>query len=572
MIILGVLAVLIVPRGILGQTIEEGETPNIRPTVTTPLGQIEGDIGFTVNLHPYIKFEGVPYAKPPVGELRFEEPQDVEPWVGTWEAKTITQCMTYDHFTKDHLNNYLVQGDEDCLYVNIYTHSISAEANLDVLVHIHGGAFMFGKGANYGPDIIMERDIVYVNFNYRLGALGFLSTEDDVLPGNLGLRDQIKALQWIKENIHYFGGNPNSVTIHGLSAGGASVHLHYLMPQSKGLFKNGISQSGCALNPWVLVENIGEKTAKIANLVGCPAGNSKETKECLKSKPAKQIVESVKEFQPFLYNPFSPLGVVVDGQWAKNPLLSDHPYNLLKQGKVLDLPWIISYTSAEGLYPAAEFWSEDQHLIDIDTKWNDIMPFVLHYNDSVDPELRDQVSQEIRKEYLGEKPVNRETYSALVDAVGDRLFVADTETCARLQNAATTSNIYSYKFNYRGATSKSTKLANTDSSINIGVCHADDTIYVCSFKGLDTQSTESDRKMSELFKNMFESFMLSGEPNITLWKPLSKSLDEFCHLKINSPDDLEMEYLPEIGQRSFWDNLPFNENHQFAKIVVREEL
>lgn len=571
MIIIYVLAVLTVSRGILGH--EEGETPKIRPTVTIPLGQIEGDIGLTVNLHPYIKFEGVPYAKPPVGQLRFEEPQDPEPWIGTWEAKTVTQCMTYDHFTKDYLNNYLVQGDEDCLYVNIYTHSVSAKANLDVLVHIHGGAFMFGKGANYGPDIIMERDIVYVNFNYRLGALGFLSTEDDVLPGNLGLRDQIKALKWIKQNIQYFGGNPNSVTIHGLSAGGASVHLHYLMPQSKGLFKNGISQSGCALNPWVLVENIGEKTAKIANLVGCPAANSKDIKTCLKTKPARQIVESVKEFQPFLYNPFSPLGVVVDGQWSKNPLLSDHPYNLLKQGKVLDVPWIISYTSAEGLYPAAEFWSNDQHLIDIDTNWNDIMPFVLHYNDSVDPELRDQVSQEIRKEYLGDKPVNRETYSALVDVISDRLFVSDIETAAKLQSAGVESNIFSYLYNYQGSGSLAQPSSETDDVL--GVCHGDDTMLVLKMRykfSKNELATQTDRQTSKLLVDMFRSFMIEGSPNITSkWLPVSKNpKDPYNILLINNFEDLQMLQKKTIGRSEFWNRLGFKENNKL--INIKDEL
>ncbi|ERL93518.1 hypothetical protein D910_10807 [Dendroctonus ponderosae] len=403
------IALLVIQTGI------HAETDTSKITVATPLGLVEGYVVNTINSNPFYKFEGVPFAKPPIGKLRFEDPQDVEPWNETLKANSMIKCMQYDHFQQEIDETYVVHGNEDCLYVNIYTHTTNLSANLDVLVHIHGGAFMFGGGGSYGPYIIMDRNIVFVTFNYRLGPLGFATTEDDILPGNVGLKDQTKALKWIKENIKYFGGNPDTITIHGLSAGGASVHLHYMLPASRGLFIHGISQSGCALNPWVLAENVKEKTAKVASLLGCPTSNSKEIKTCLKSKPAREIVRATRVFQPFLYNPFSPFGVVVDGKWASNPVLPEHPYMLLKKGKILDLPWIVSYTHDEGLYPAADFWADKQHLIDIDTKWNEIMPFILHYNESAPSDLKDEISQRIREHYLGSKQVNRQTYSTLVE-------------------------------------------------------------------------------------------------------------------------------------------------------------
>ncbi|KAL1506091.1 hypothetical protein ABEB36_005519 [Hypothenemus hampei] len=439
--------------------------------------------------------------------------------------------------------------------MNIYMKRVDPNANLDVLVHIHGGAFMFGRGASYGPDIIMDRDIVFVNFNYRLGPLGFLSTQDDILPGNLGLKDQIKALKWINENIKYFGGNPQSITIHGMSAGGASVHLHYLIPESKGLFKQGFSQSGCALNPWVIAENSREKTAKVADLVGCPTKNSKQIKECLKNRPARNIVQTVKEFQPFQYNPFSPFGVVVDGLWTSNAVLPEDPYNLLAKGKVLDVPWITSFTKHEGLYPASEFWANDQHLLDIDVKWNEIMPFILHYNDSVTPELKDVVSQKIREVYLGDKAINRNTFPHLVDIISDRLFVADIETSARLQNAAVLSNIYVYKFSYRGATSKST--FRTKYNEDIGVSHGDDTVYFL-YALLNTTSTKNDRAMSNTLIDMTTSYMKTSQPNITnKWQPLNGN--KYCLLEISGPETFNMKCYNETGRRSFWDGLPFRE-------------
>nr|CAH7765727.1 unnamed protein product [Callosobruchus chinensis] len=128
-------------------------------------------------------------------------------------------------------------GEEDCLYINVYVPKTRSGKLLDVVAHIHGGAFMVGFSQEFiGDKYIMDKDVIVVSFNYRLGALGFLSTEDDVVPGNNGLKDQALALKWIQEHIEAFGGNPKSVTLTGFSAGAASVHFHYFSPYSVGLF------------------------------------------------------------------------------------------------------------------------------------------------------------------------------------------------------------------------------------------------------------------------------------------------------------------------------------------------
>ncbi|KAH1005722.1 hypothetical protein HUJ04_006652 [Dendroctonus ponderosae] len=550
------IALLVIQTGI------HAETDTSKITVATPLGLVEGYVVNTINSNPFYKFEGVPFAKPPIGKLRFEDPQDVEPWNETLKANSMIKCMQYDHFQQEIDKTYVVHGNEDCLYVNIYTHTTNLSANLDVLVHIHGGAFMFGGGGSYGPYIIMDRNIVFVTFNYRLGPLGFATTEDDILPGNVGLKDQTKALKWIKENIKYFGGNPDTITIHGLSAGGASVHLHYMLPASRGLFIHGISQSGCALNPWVLAENVKEKTAKVASLLGCPTSNSKEIKTCLKSKPAREIVRATRVFQPFLYNPFSPFGVVVDGKWASNPVLPEHPYMLLKKGKILDLPWIVSYTHDEGLYPAADFWADKQHLIDIDTKWNEIMPFILHYNESAPSDLKDEISQRIREHYLGSKQVNRQTYSTLVEILSDRLYISDIGKAAKLHNRASKSNVFVYSYNYRA--SKSISEYGSKSTDNIGVCHGDNImLFLIMGKMVKRELfTQEDRKVSALLMDLTASFMKTGSPNITaVWKPMSKkATDSFNLLHINNSSNQKLTKEKYIGQMEFWDSLNFTEN------------
>lgn len=190
-----------------------------------------------------------------------------------------------------------IAGEEDCLYINVYTPSLNENSKLDVIIFIHGGALMYFEPGFFGPKFLLDRNVVYVNFNYRLGPLGFLSTEDKVLAGNYGLKDQVAALKWTKENIHHFGGNPDSITITGLSAGGSSVQIHYLSPLSKGLFNRGISQSGSALNSWILQENAREKAVRLAELLGCGTETSEHIATCLLQRSGRQIVNAVKEFQ-----------------------------------------------------------------------------------------------------------------------------------------------------------------------------------------------------------------------------------------------------------------------------------
>lgn len=251
------------------------------------------------------------------------------------------------------MHHEAIEGEEDCLHINVYVPGIqpNPDLSLDVIVHIHGGAYMYLSGDSYtNPDFIVDQNIIFVTFNYRLGILGFLSTEDDVIPGNNGLKDQVMALEWIQKNIQYFGGNSKSITLTGLSAGGASVHLHYLSHKSRNLFQRGFSQSGVALNPFSLQEKALEKAKKLGRLVKCPIKEIQTMVKCLKQRPFKTILKQIKFFFGYLFLPFSPFAPVIEN--GKNPFLDAHPYLQLEKGDVLDVPWMISNTIHEGLYPA----------------------------------------------------------------------------------------------------------------------------------------------------------------------------------------------------------------------------
>ncbi|KAL1116581.1 hypothetical protein AAG570_005053 [Ranatra chinensis] len=177
----------------------------------------------------------IPYAKPPVEELRFQSPQRPLKWDGVLDASgdKSPMCMQIPIFIPSLRN--LTLGQEDCLYLNVFTRKIDSSAKFPVMVYIHGGAFRFGSPGPKGrARYLMDREMVLVTLTYRLGPLGFLSTEDEVIPGNFGLKDQAMALGWVKRNIEHFGGDPDSITIFGESAGGASVHYMMMSPLSKG--------------------------------------------------------------------------------------------------------------------------------------------------------------------------------------------------------------------------------------------------------------------------------------------------------------------------------------------------
>lgn len=200
-----------------------------------------------------------------------------------------SNCSQYDGLNP---NERQVLGEEDCLYLNIYT---PEKPNTPVVFWIHGGGFQYGMGSEVSPHFLIDEDLILVTFNYRVGPFGFLSTNDDVVPGNMGLKDQSLALAWVSENVKYFGGDPQRITLTGVSAGGASVHYHYLSPTSQGLFKNGISFSGTALARWAFAPDTTDATKTLARALDCPINASVDMVECLKLVPAINITVAIRE-------------------------------------------------------------------------------------------------------------------------------------------------------------------------------------------------------------------------------------------------------------------------------------
>lgn len=252
--------------------------------------------------------------------------------------------------------------------MNVYTKDVKPKQLRPVMAYIHGGAFYRGSSTPdiYSPDFLLQKDVVLCIFNYRIGVFGFLSFDDPSvgIPGNAGLKDQLMALKWIKDNIKCFGGDPNNITLFGESAGGASVHLHMLSDKAEGLFNKAIVMSGCALNYWTLVDQR-DWGRRLATAVGWDGeGGQKGAFDFLCKTPAYTLVEkqslivTVEEKKNFFLGAFSP---IIEPYVTEQCIISKHPFELIPTAWSNDIPILIGGNSDEGLF----FMVHDQmHVLD----------------------------------------------------------------------------------------------------------------------------------------------------------------------------------------------------------------
>ena len=245
--LLGSLAALAMTLGVGAAALSQSSPPLVK----IDSGQLQGVVADAV-----VSFKGIPFAAPPVGELRWRPPQPVAEWTSVRQASEFGADCMQGRFGPPPTAAAGAPAprvpSEECLYLNVWRPADQAARNLPVMVWIYGGGFTGGSSAsaNTSGAGFARQGVVLVAMNYRVGRFGFfafpaLSTErPDETKGNYAYMDQIAALRWVKSNIAAFGGNPNNVTIFGFSAGGVSVHSMLASPMAKGLFQKAIVESG----------------------------------------------------------------------------------------------------------------------------------------------------------------------------------------------------------------------------------------------------------------------------------------------------------------------------------------
>ena len=328
--------------------------------VTTKYGKLEGvtERGCTV-------YKGVPYAKPPVGALRWRKPQPPEPWEGVrradhFGAKSVQFGNPRDTFYKKEFYSnpeFEVPAGEDCLYLNIWAPEQPPENKLPVAVYVHGGAFMGGAGSNlpFVCDALVKTGLVVVTINYRLGALGFLCHPllgvpgENAAGGNLGLWDMLAAVRWVRENISAFGGDPDCVSVFGQSAGAMSLQALAVAPQSRGLWQRMALQSGGGyrnpLGEYRSIEAAEVFGDDLLEALGQPREAWKEDPEAraaavkaLWETPESELLPALQKAlgMAFQYHRGMPYVPVIDGE-----LLRADGNALIEAGEALELPYLL---------------------------------------------------------------------------------------------------------------------------------------------------------------------------------------------------------------------------------------
>ncbi|KAF7281454.1 hypothetical protein GWI33_004745 [Rhynchophorus ferrugineus] len=522
----------------------------LSPIVTINDGKVQGILNRTVrDGRVYYAYRGIPFAKKPVGDLRFAPPVPNEPWSGvlntTTDRDSCTQVLTAEDPT-------LLTGSEDCLYINVYTTNLTGR--LPVMVWIYGGSFVFGSSEYkiYPPDYLIEKDVIFVSFNYRLGVFGFLSTEDLAAPGNWGIKDQILALKWVKNNIAHFGGDPNKVTIFGESAGAASVSYIVNNPSTKDLYGGAIMQSGTSLCVFALTRNARQKTELVAKELNITETNSTNLIKRLrlvdyKKLKAAEVNVTIKVFVSELLG--GETFGVVEEPYHPGAVHTGRTYEILKKGRFNRVPSIIGFNSNElGATLTSDNYDVVTGILNLTATPAVFAPYDLTGNVS----KLNEAGKLVISHYLGPSPTISDAeriYKYLTENHFNRPIRQTVNMMSRY------SKVYYYMFSYEG------NLGNPNRTVP-GVHHAEELSYIYN---KSRAVSEKDALTIQRVVTLWTNFAKTRNPTSSnrtgvlrniKWKPNTPNTNvnqEVCFLNINKT--LIMQKNPNQDEWLFYKNI-----------------
>ena len=390
--------------------------------VSTTKGRVKGQHQTTLRGRRITAFKGIPYAKPPVGHLRFQRSQPCDSWQGTLDARKESKPNIQPNMFFPTSTFRL--GSEDCLYLNVFTSDVTAVK--PVLVFIHGGAFVVGSNNSkvYGAQALLDLDVVLVTMNYRLGPLGFLTLESDIAPGNLGLHDQHLALAWIHENIAAFGGDPGNVTLMGESAGAMSALLHTVSPYSSGLFHKVVALSGTPSTVFIKPNRAPKLYAMaLAKKLGCEPEDPDSVLKFLQQQPLSRIMKHCMMFMDWDYPNPHPWIPCVDS-YCSEPFLPLPFREAVQLPSTRPVPVLFSFCKDEGLLLISTFLKEPKRIEFFQKGWDTWAPHLV-FNKERDIVSKSDVDacRKIKDFYFDNEPLDKDNLNRLKDIFSMSYFI-----------------------------------------------------------------------------------------------------------------------------------------------------
>ncbi|XP_063823870.1 juvenile hormone esterase-like [Ostrinia nubilalis] len=433
----------------------------------------------------------------------------------------------------------------DCLRLNIYVPNYATSKNpLPVLVWIHGGVFASGYAGEYSVENLVNKGIVVVTINYRLGPYGFMCLDVPSVPGNQGLKDQYAALQWIRNNIGSFGGNPYNVTISGQSAGACSVLLHLYSGKDK-LFHKVIVQSGTPQNEGMFVNGDVDAAIKLANHLGYNTTDTEQALGFLAKTPYNLVTAATiqlnLQLRPCKERSFSGVDNFVDTD----------PYSLSNEKKIKGTPILIGHTSMEEITLMSSYY--DDYFND-DPFYNRI---VKNYN--LNEEKSKKVADTIKHYYIGDRAISKELISVFGDFESDFIFNHPMQRMITNLLNEGPSALYQYLFSYVG------------DSGDAGAGHSAELNYLFRVAGPTFAMNEDDKLVADRLTTLWTNFVKYGNPTPSYANTLpvtwsKSSLATRPYLLIDK--DLRMESRVFSDRMAFWDL--FYDNYGTYNKLARE--
>jgi para-nitrobenzyl esterase len=430
-------------------------------------------------------YRGIPYAAPPIGDLRWKAPRAAAKWDGVKPADQFGRaCIQTNAAIKD-----LPAPSEDCLYLNVWTPAKSENDKLAVMVWIHGGGFTAGTPAEktYHGEWLAKKGVIVVSIGYRLGVMGFLAHPDlsaenpNKVSGNYGLLDMIAGLKWVQKNVRKFGGDPNRITIFGESAGSAAVSILCASPVAKGLFQSAIAESGASFAPVRANAGLGDGMNPLS-------AAEKSGADWAKAQGALTIAElrkmSAEKLQAASQRQSGIASPNVDGF-----VIAGDQYKLYLDGKYNDVPVIVGYNSDEGALFGGTT-SKEAHVESTRQRFGPLADKVLAAYPG------------------GDTPAEKRTARNLMR---DSSFGSHSWSWVRLQTKTGKSKAYFYFFDVHPEYPVDSQKA------GFGAAHAAELPYTFHQLGPNpnhpTPVTAEDEKISDMMRSYWTNFAKTGDPN-----------------------------------------------------------